>query len=428
MKRIALAFAGLATWLAGASACRAESEPVPIACPASVGAGTRCLSGQDQNGAWYVIAMPAEWNRRLIVHAHGGPRTGAPKAEEPLEDVERFSVMVRQGYAWIGSTYRRGGYGVRMAAEDVENSRQLFWARYGQPERTILHGQSWGGNVAAKLSELHALDVEGQRNYDGVLITNGVVSGGTKAYQFRAGLRAVYQFYCANHPEPDEVAYPVWQGLPKGSALTRADLSARVDACTGVGRPASERSPDQSRRLRDIVAVTGVQEAQLVSHLSWATFLFRDLVQERLDGLNPFDNTAMVYSGSHDDAALNGGVERFHANPDAVAKLAYDSDLSGLIVLPTLTVHALYDPTVSYEAEAIYNDTVAAAGRSHLLVQVATDEDQHSKLSDAGYLTALAALEHWIGSGVRPDAQGFQTSCRARQPNSDECHFVSPYP
>ena len=38
------------------------------------------------------------------------------------------------------------------------------------------------------------------RNYDGVLITNGVLSGGTRAYQFRAGLRAVYQFYCRNHP------------------------------------------------------------------------------------------------------------------------------------------------------------------------------------------------------------------------------------
>ena len=416
--------------LAGASVtapARAEvTEPAGITCPASVGASTRCLSGQDANGAWYVIAIPADWNNRLIVHAHGGPRTGAPEAADPIEDLDRFAVMVRQGYAWIGSTYRRGGYGVRMAAEDTDNSRKVFWARFGRPERTILHGQSWGGNVAAKLSELHALEVEGGRNYDGVLITNGVLSGGTRAYQFRAGLRAVYQFYCRNHPAPGEPAYPVWQGLPRDSRMTRADLRARVEACTGVDRPAARRTAEQSRRLRDILAVTGVQEDQLISHLSWATFLFQDMVHDRLGGLNPFGNAAVIYAGSSDDMALNAGVERFTADPVAVARLGYDADLSGLIVLPTLTLHALHDPTVSYAVEATYAGTVAAAGRSHLLVQAATDEDQHSRLTDAGYLTVLSALEVWIDTGTAPNPMQFQADCLSRSPVPGQCRFHAP--
>ncbi|MFN3932101.1 MAG: hypothetical protein ACK4JY_10175 [Brevundimonas sp.] len=411
--------------LTGADPARADDPAAgttPVHCPETVGAGVSCLSGRDANGAWYVIAMPADWNRRLIVHAHGGPRMGTPEAADPLEDLDRFSVMVRQGYAWIGSTYRRGGYGVRMAAEDADNSREIFWRRFGRPERTILHGQSWGGNVAAKASELYALDMEGGRNYDGVLITNGVVSGGTRAYQFRAGLRAVYQFYCRNHPGPDEPAYPVWQGLPAGVEMTRAELRQRVEACTGIDKAARDRTPAEARRLQDILAVTGVKEEQLVSHLSWATFLFQDLVQVRLGGRNPFDNSTTVYRGSSDDEALNAGVERFTADPDAVAQLAYDSDLSGLIVLPTLTVHARHDPTVSYRSEAIYAAIVRAAGRSHLLAQAATDEDQHSKLADGGYLTGLAALEQWIGDGRRPDSAGFQTACLALAPRA-ECRF-----
>ena len=206
--------------------------------------------------------------------------------------------------------------------------------------------------------------------------------------------------------------------------MTRADLRARVEACTGVGKPADRRSPDQARRLSDILAVTGVQEDQLVSHLSWATFLFQDLVQDRLGGLNPFDNASVVYAGSSDDAALNAGVERFTADPDAVALLAYDSDLSGLIVLPTVTMHALHDPTVSYDVEATYAATVAAAGRSRLLVQAATDEDQHSKLTDAGYLTSLAALERWIDTGQRPDPARFQTDCLAAHTPAGVCRFV----
>lgn len=426
MIRLAALIAALL--LAGAGVARAQAElpaTTPIDCPTSVGADVSCHSGRDVNGAWYVIAMPADWNRRLIVHAHGGPRMDAPQAGDSLEDLDRFSVMVRQGYAWIGSTYRRGGYGVRMAAEDTDNSRRIFQDRFGRPERTLLHGQSWGGNVAAKASELYALDVDGARNYDGVLITNGVVSGGTRAYQFRAGLRAVYQFYCRNHPASDEPAYPLWQGLPAGAEMTRAELRRRINACTGIGKGARDRTPAEARRLADILAVTGIREDQLVSHLAWATFTFQDLVHLRLGGGNPFDNSAVVYRGSSDDEALNAGVERFAADPDAVARLAYDSDLSGLIVLPTLTLHALHDPVVSYRSEAIYAAIVNAAGRSHLLVQAATDEDQHSKLADGGYLTALAALEQWIETGRRPDPAGFQPACRALAPRAG-CRFASP--
>jgi len=426
MNRLMLILVALGLGPAAAQAQPSVSTPTPIDCPASAGRGTRCLSGQDANGAWYVAAIPPNWNRRLIVHAHGGPRTGTPEATDPLEDLDRFSVMVRHGYAWIGSTYRRGGYGVRMAAEDTDNSRAIFWSLYGRPERTLLHGQSWGGNVAAKASELYAGSAEAGWNYDGVLITNGVVSGGTRAYGFRADLRAVYQYYCANHPMPDEPAYPLWQGLPLDSRMTRGELRRRVEACTGVDRPAARRSPEQAARLRDILAVTGVAEAQLVSHLTWATFLFQDMVQRRLDGRNPFDNSTTVYSGSADDAALNAGVQRFVADPAGVALLAHDADLSGEIARPTLTVHALHDPTVSVAAEALYAATVAAAGRSEWLVQVVTDEADHSRLSDASYMTAVDALEGWIDRAVPPRPDGFQARCLALWSGQGPCLFIQP--
>ncbi|RZJ01361.1 MAG: hypothetical protein EON90_03525 [Brevundimonas sp.] len=421
-----LAFAA-AIWAAGCGAAAAQApatDPTPIECPASVGPSTLCLSGRDPDGAWYVIAMPAAWNRKLIVHAHGGPRTGDPEARDPLEDLDRFSVMVREGYAWVGSTYRRGGYGVRMAAEDADNSRKAFWARFGRPDQTILHGQSWGGNVAAKAQELYALDPDGSRNYDGVLLTNGVLMGGTRAYQGRADLRAVYQFYCRNHPSSEDGVYPVWQGLPRDARMTRAELRRRVVACTGLGESERDRTADQTRRLRDILAVTGIGEDELIASLNWSTFLFQDMVQLRLDGRNPFDNSRKVYSGSSDDAALNAGVERFRADPAAVAKLAYDADLSGLIVTPTVSLHAIHDPTVSFTAEAAYAETVARAGRSDLLVQAATDEDQHSKLEDAGYLTVLHALQGWMDTGARPDPAGFQTQCLASA-EAAKCRFVA---
>jgi alpha-beta hydrolase superfamily lysophospholipase len=339
--------------------------------------------------------------------------------------MQRFDVFVRHGYAWVGSTYRRGGYGVRMAAADVEGSRELFWRAFGKPERTVLHGQSYGGNVAAKVAELYALDAQGAPNYGGVMLTSGVLAGGTRAYAFRADLRAVYQYYCRNLPAPDEPPYPVWKGLPADSPLTRVQLKERVEACTGVSLDPAARSAEQARRLRNILVVAGIAEKQLVSHMTFATLMFRDIVHERLGGLNPFDNSRTTYQGSDDDAALNAGVERFAADPRAVAKLAYDADLSGLIVLPTVTMHALHDPTIPFAVEKEYARVVEAAGRSSLLVQTATDERGHSKLAETQYLALLTALIDWISSNHRPEPRDIAARCRRLEGSAPGgCHFV----
>lgn len=396
------------------------------ACPASVADVADCHAARDGNGAWLLVAMPRDWNKRLLVHAHGGPRLGEPKDGDSHEDLDRFSSMVRAGYAWIGSTYRRGGYGVRSAAADVEESRRIFIARWGRPERIVLHGQSWGGNVAAKVAELHALDIDGNANYDAVLTTNGLLTGGTRAYGFRADLRAVYQYYCNNHPAPGEAQYPRWQGLPADVRMTRDELRKRVDDCTGVESAPRRRSAAQASRLADILAVTGIEEPQLVAHLAWGTFHFRDLVQKRLGGRNPFDNATTVYRGSRDDDALNAGVERFSADPAALAQLAYDADLSGQIVLPMLSIHAAHDPVVSVASLEAYQSTVDAAGRSHLFARATTDESDHSRLRDATYLAALAALEAWLDAGVRPDGAGLQATCLAQGRDRADCRFVSP--
>lgn len=394
-------------------------------CPRSVAAVADCHSARDGNGAWLLVAMPHAWNRRLVVHAHGGPRLGAPKEGDSAEDLDRFSAMVRAGYAWIGSTYRRGGYGVRSAAADVDNSRRVFWRQWGRPVRTLLHGQSWGGNIAAKVAELYALDLDGNTNYDAVLTTNGVLTGGSGAYGFRADLRAVYQYYCRNHPAPTEAQYPLWQGLPADARMTRDALRQRVHACTGVDAAPAQRTPAQAARLADILAVTGVDEAHLVAHLAWGTFHFRDLVQRRLGG-NPFDNSATVYSGSRDDAALNAGVERFRADPAAKARLAYDADLSGRIVLPMLAIHAAHDPVVAAGALDAYRERVREAGNGHLFVGATTDESEHSRMRDATYLAALAALEHWLDAGERPDPATLQATCLAQGHAADDCRFRAP--
>lgn len=417
---------GLSLALA-ASAVRAE-PPKDKACPAGLPAETRCLAGQDQNGAYYWIAIPKAWNGTLVVHTHGGPRLKTPKSDDAVEDLQRFAVTVAEGYAWAGSNYRREGYGVRSAAEDSDNLRKLYWEIFGRPKHTVLHGQSWGGNVAAKTAELYGKDAQGKLVYDGVILTSGVVSGGTRAYDFRADLRAVYQFYCGDHPAKDEVQYPLWQGQPVGSKLTNKQLDERLNACTGVNLPAGQRTAQQQRILKNILAVTRIPERTLDSHLGWATFTFADMVNKRLGGKNPFTNVGVVYKGSDDDAALNKGVPRFAADPEGVRRLSEDSDLTGKLLVPTLTMHAIDDPTAFVELEQVLRDTVTKAGKSDLLVQSFTDEHEHSKLATPEYAALLRAMDAWIGQGKKPSPASLAAGCaEAVKTYGEACHFQVDY-
>ncbi|AYD00107.1 hypothetical protein [Neorhizobium sp. NCHU2750] len=413
------AMLGMAHGATAAPKPRADA-PHEAACPKALPAGTQCFSGQDMHGAYYWIARPKNWNGTLVVHAHGGPRISKPKPDDPVEDLERFAVTVQEGYAWAGSNYRRQGYGVRMAAADTDNVRRIATNLLGTPDHVLLHGQSWGGNVAAKTAELYALDWRGHRNYDGVVLTSGLLGGGTKSYGFRADLRAVYQYYCHNHPRADEVQYPLWQGLPKGGHMKREDLEARVDECTGLSKPKDERTAEQAKNLANILAVTHVPEKTLVAHLAWASNLFQDIVWRRLDGKNPFDNSKTVYSGSDDDAALNKGIERFSADPQAVRLMAYDSDLTGQIALPTITLHAKNDPTAFVGLEAIYRDTVDKAGNGDLLVQNFSDEAVHSKLSTPEYAALFSAMTAWIEKGDKPTKQSVAALCEEKRKTYDE--------
>lgn len=420
----------------GVANAQTPAPPQPRACPAEVPADAVCHAGEDGLGGFYWMALPANWKPEtgvLVMHAHGGPAdTGPATLKRGEEDLKRWAVTVKAGHAWAGSTYRRGGFGVSMAAEDTERVRRIFVKHFGPPRRTILHGQSYGASVAAKGAELYAM-VDGPNGpvkgpYDGVLLTSGMLGGGTRAYDFRIDLRVVYQYVCKNHPKADEPQYPLWQGLPLNARLSRPELAARVDECTGVRKPAAQRSEQQKANLATIVNVIRIPEQSLIGHLNWATWLFRDLTQLRLGNRNPFGNTNVQYRGSTDDAALNAGVLRYAADPAAVAELANDSDPMGKINMPVLTLHAVNDPTAFVELESAYREVVERAGNGQRLVQTFSDESEHSYLSDPQYPALFTALLNWIDKKVKPTPQSVASLCKGFEAGyGDSCKLLPDY-
>jgi hypothetical protein len=410
-------------------ASRPATEAKPVTCPMEVPTGASCYVGEDGVGALYWLAIPKDWSPAtgvLVMHAHGGPAsTGPAELKRSEEDLKRWAVTVKAGYAWAGSTYRRGGYGVTMAAEDTERLRQIFVRQFGQPRRTLLHGQSYGGGVASKAAELYSATASSKSPYDGILLTSAVLGGGTRAYDFRLDLRVVYQYVCRNHPRADEMQYPLWMGLPASSKLTRTELGARVNECTGVDKPAAQRSELQKANLATIVEAVRIQERSLLSHLNWATWLFADLVQLRLGGRNPFGNLGVVYPGGE---ALNAGVLRYAADPVAVAQLDRDSAPEGRLTMPVLTLHAINDPTAFVELESLYRQIVDNAGSGAILVQTFSHESDHSYLANAQYPALFTALLDWIDKGDKPTPQKVLALCRGYEVGYGKgCHIQPEY-
>jgi pimeloyl-ACP methyl ester carboxylesterase len=406
----------------------ARAQPASSNCPlAELPAATQCFSGADDNGAYYWIAIPANWNHVLVVHSHGGPSMEKPKADTPVLDLKRFVVTVQEGFAWAGSSYRHAGFGVRDAAADSDNLRKIFWARFGKPKYTLLHGQSWGANVAEKTAELYGM-ADGKPVYDGVILTSGVLGGGTLSYDFRADLRAVYQYYCQNLPRPGEENYPLWQGLAADSNFKRRDIAERIEECTGISKPAAERRPEHQRALTNILTVIRIPERTFGGHMDWASLTFRDLVVRQLEGKNPFSNIGVRYTGSDDDAALNKNVARFAATGAGVDALAYDADMTGALNVPTLTLHAADDPTAFVELEHSFRELVTKAGRQDHLVQSFTDEQEHSKEATPEYAALFRAMMQWIEKGKKPTVMSLTQLCETARSNYGEaCHFDPDY-
>ena len=423
----AVASATLATVACGGSddpvlrgpATATEAAPVKAACPTmdSTGAAlsvdvppnTVCYTGTNSKGSAYIIAVPPSWNGRLLLHAHGGPDLN-PNPDRTSEVLDRWDIMVRAGYALAGTAFQPG-VEVRRAAEDTERLRGIFRAHIARPTMTILHGQSWGASVAAKAAETYTRDTVGEQPYDAVLLSAGVLAGGTRSYDFRTDLRVIYQYLCNNHPRPTETQYALNLGFPAGAtAPTNANLTTRVNECLGLNLPVASRTPAQAAKIATILNVVKIAENQIVSHLAWGTRHFQYISQRY--GASPFGNTGANYTGSTDDAALNAGVQRFRADSAAFKAFGEDTDYAGRIPVPVVSVKWVDDPTAFVELDAHFKTLMVQSGAGDRLVQTfVTAAESHSYISDATYVTLLSSLAQWVLASQIPTALSIAEAC-----------------
>jgi hypothetical protein len=235
--------------------------PDTAPCPESIAAIATCYTARHETGAYLFAIMPKDWNGNLIVFAHGGPFYTPPTAASLQRVLERqfsgllvgdrVAVAIKRGVAWIASTYRREGWGLRLAAEDSDDARKFFISRIATPKRTILHGSSYGGLVGAKLIETYAKKEEGSTNFDGALLASGDVAGVTAEWQQSVHARVVYQYYCNNLPRPDEPQYPLGPASPPIPGPRR-----RTSRRGWMSAPASPRRRAHGANIRSRISRT----------------------------------------------------------------------------------------------------------------------------------------------------------------------------
>jgi hypothetical protein len=84
-----------------------------------------------------------------------------------------------------------------------------------------------------------------------------------------------------------------------------------------------------------------------------------------------------------------------------------NTDFNGKIKHPVLTVHTVIDPLLVVANESAYAELIASEGREELLFQTYTSGVGHCAFTGPQFLTAVAAIDSWVQTGIRPSAATF---------------------
>ncbi len=410
MKRHLSLFAALSL-LSSAASVRADECPDGLI----YFGNPTCYSGQDENGAFFLIAIPEQYNHKLVLWNHGYS-LDPPMPLTQVTDLGFPVVLLVEGFAVAASSYRPdaaglGGWAVADGAVDTENLRRRFNGMFRRPAETYVVGASEGGIITATIAELFGVAEDGSLNYDGSLPMCGPVAGGRRNFYGAFDLRVIYQYYCQNLPYRDEPQYPLYLGLAPGDPMMLAELGRRVNECTGVSLPPEQRTKDQAQNLATILAVTHIPESFLLTDMSYATFGMAELVQVRADGHNPLTNLGVFYTGSPDDEALNAGVFRAESDAEGRAYIITAYDPTGDVQMPTVTIHTIGDGLVIVENENAYRQTLEEAGTDDNLFQTYTNANGHCQFSLAEFEGVFQALRIWVEKRTVPTRQTVADLC-----------------
>ncbi|MFD7292030.1 alpha/beta hydrolase family protein [Streptomyces sp. NPDC059897] len=434
---------------AAALALAATALPAPAALAASPDTGH--VEGALPSGAAYVMDVPATWNGTVLLFSHGYNDVGAPNPAENAPDDATKSLLLKQGYALIGSSYATTGWSMPGAVNDQLATLSAFTERFGAARRTVAWGRSYGGMVTTAIAERHPGRI------DGSLSLCGLVHGGVA--NWNNTLDPVFALKTLLAPGsdvplvdlPDQqtatraadtmvAAVDKAQASPTGRA--RIALAAALHNIPGWNQESQARpAPDDwnAQQANQYTAVKGLlkvaafnrrqdSEAHSGGNTSWNTgvdyarLLARSSVRKEVGEL--YREAGLSLRG---DLAALDRAPRITADPDAVSWMRRTSTFTGKLTKPQFDVHTTGDPLVPVQTESALRRAVTAAGSSSLLRQAYTDNAGHCTFSAAEQLAALHTLEDRIASGAWHGTDAASLNSLAAKANPTDPARYAPY-
>jgi pimeloyl-ACP methyl ester carboxylesterase len=383
-------------------------------------AGVTTHMGTLDDGATYLIEVPANWNGTLFLYSHGYVVPGSPNPAQDVGDPFTRFFMLSSGYALAGSSYATTGWAIHEALKDQIAVMEVFEKLFERPKKTIAWGHSLGGIITAGLIQRNP------ERFVAALPMCGVLSGGVATWN--TALDAVFAFKTLLAPGTGlqlvDIANPVTnldlaevvlaeaQGTPQGRA--RIALVGALGDLPGWFTPLSpEPAPtdfagqeinqflwDQQVDFPFAFAFRAELEARAQGNVSWNTGVDYRRQLERSIGR---DQVRALYEAAgldlDADLKLLNETVRISADPEAVHYLERNIIFDGEIHIPVLTLHTKGDGLVVVQNESAYKKVIDEAGNGEFLRRTFVDRAGHCAFTPAETIVAVQTLVNRLDTG-----------------------------
>ena len=369
-------------------------------------------------GAAYQIEVPANWNGKLVMYAHGYRGTGAALTVG-APSIRRY--LIQNGYAWAASSYSRNYYDVRAGVEDTNalalefnkiaaaNSRTL-----AAPSRLYITGHSMGGHITgAAIEDEAASTAINKVKYHGAVPMCGVMGDAELFNQF-AAMQVTAQAL-AGVPSYPTAKFSEIQTLVTGSLFT---TFPSVPTAQGV------------KYLSVVKNITGGERPLFDQGIAfggsfpsaYGTFGSDGTVSGILNK-NVLDTNAYTYAIDGDaagTAGLNTTAQKMTAAAEANRLrrdgLRWIPQINGEFKIPVVSIHTLGDLFVPFSMQQVYQKRTAAKGNGGWLVQRAIRGASHCDFTVAEQAEAFDDMIKWERDGIKPAGDDVVTAATVAAP------------
>jgi pimeloyl-ACP methyl ester carboxylesterase len=340
------------------------------------------------NGAPYQIIIPENWNKGLVMYAHGYEETdeykGEDEAGEELEgseseedggnEEEFHDIFTNRGYAVAFSEFRKKGVVVKEGIEDTEALRAYFEMKYGKPEISIMTGHSMGGIISIATIEKYS------NEYDGAMPLCGWLAPFSLLSKRFLDMLVTFDYFFADN---------------SGELVTGKELVSyeKIEALIAVGNEHFINTYCEHFRIK---------AGDLADVIYFGQITLKETAKNR--GGLAIGNLQTIYDGfGFQDDEINRKIRRYAADPYTAEHFINYNTTTGKIADPVLALHTTYDELIPASNYDVYEQLINYQNSSELYQQRYVVRDGHCNFTNEEVGDTFDQLIKWISTGQKPE-------------------------